>query len=177
MDAYVLVKSSEYADRLFAIKSIPNTKDDSKVIFNQEELSSIQIGLVDADWAQLNEFSVYIFALMNGEKILVTRLNVPSQSKPVNGHVPWAKRLADGQVKIPNLGTGKYIVTISNAYWSEPVMWQQKSLAAAKDPQKAFWEHSHEIDLAETTNLHLQFQIDTDGKLVDTKVTTQVSKE
>jgi len=47
----------------------------------------------------------------------------------------------------------------------------------AKDLQKDFWEHSHEIDLSETTNLHLQFQIDADGKLVDSKVTTQVSKE
>jgi len=176
-DAYVLVSSWEYADRLFAIKSIPATNDDSTVIFNQEDLSTIQIGLVDAKDAQIKEFSVFVFALMNDEKILVTKLNVPSQSIPVNGYVPWAKRLADGQVTIPNLGSGKYFVTISNAYWSEPVTWQRKSLVAAKDAKKAFWEHSHEIDLGKTTNLHLQFQIDTEGELVDTKVTTQVRKE
>ena len=177
VDAYVLVHSWEYADRLFAIKSIPNTKDDSKVIFDQNALSTIEIGLVDANKARLKEFSVCVFALANGEKIFVTDLPVPSQSDPVIGHVPWAIRLEDGQVNVPNLGSGKYIVTIANANRPKPMLWQRKSMNTAKDLQKAFWEHSHEIDLSETTNLHLQFQIDAVGKLVDSKVTTQVSKE
>ena len=166
MDAYVLLNSWEYADRLFAIKSIPNANDDSTVIFNQEELSTIQIGLVDAKNEQLKEFSVSIFALMKDEKIFVTELQIPSQSDPSYGQVPWAVRLDDGQVTVPNLGSGKYVVTISNANPPKRSLWQRKSKVAANETSKASWEHSHEIDLGETTNLHLQFQIDAEGKLV-----------
>ncbi len=175
--AYVLADSSEYTERVFAIKSIPITNEDSSVVFNQEELSSIQISLVDANGAQHTDFSVSICALVNDEKILVTGLNVPSKSISVHGHVPWAKRLADGQVRVPNLGSGKYVVKVSNSSWEQPALWQRTSLALAKEPTQSIWEHSHEIDLAERSNLHLQFQIDSAGVLVDVKVIGQVSKD
>ena len=177
VSAYVLADNWAYADRLFAIKSFPATNEDSTVVFDQRDLSTIQIALIDANTSKLREFSVQIFAFMNGEKIFVTGLTVPSQSKPFPGVIPWEKRLEDGQVKVPNLGAGKYVVTISNAHWTHPSMWERQKATAPKEAENHLWEHSHEIDLEERTDLHLQFQVNAEGRLMDTKVTTTREKE
>lgn len=168
--AYVLVDSSEFAEKVFAIKPIPNLNDDSVIVFNQQDLSSIKIGLVDEKGAQLNDFTMYIHAVLNEETFLVAGLIAPSQSDQIRVFAPWPKRLDDGQVQIPNLGSGKYLVTVSNAIWEKPMRWRTAGLPVVKDPKQPSWEHTYEVDLADRKNLNLRFQIDNEGQLVDTQV-------
>lgn len=96
--AYIVARSDH--PPIFSIQLVPPGHLLQKIVFNQEELGSLEVSVFGANDELLDGFKVSMCTTLMNEKLFV--------------NVSLAK---DGQVVVNNLGAAKYLLTVSTEKW------------------------------------------------------------
>jgi len=96
--AYIVARSDH--PPIFSIQLVPPGHLLQEIVFNQEELGSLEVSVFGANDELLDGFKVSMCTMLMNEKLFV--------------NVSLAK---DGQVVVNNLGAAKYLLTVSTEKW------------------------------------------------------------